>query len=56
MPYFKDDFDTGKLFIRSLFEQNSHNTSDFGFADITLRQCRLSGGFRLTTKWEVVRI
>ena len=56
MPYFRDDFDTGESFIRSLFEQNRHSASDHGLADIAFRQCRRSGGFWLTTRREVMRI
>ena len=46
----------GQLFIRSLFKQSYHNASDLGFADITLRQRRLSGEFRLKTRLEAMRI
>lgn len=56
MPYFRDDIDTGKLFIRSLFKQSYHNASDLGSADITLRQRKLSGEFRLKTRLEAMRI
>ena len=56
MSNFRDDSGTGMLFIRSLFEQNHHKASDHGFADIALRQCRPSGGYWLTTRWEVIRI